>query len=329
MSNRLDYISKNELQEIANGCTSIRELLLKCGYTTYSRNDLVLKKRIAEDNINISHFTNRSKDKNIWNEDTIFIKNSKAGQTVLRKYYYKGNYTEYKCSICGQGPEWNGKPLVLILDHINGDNHDDRLENLRWVCPNCDHQLPTFGAKNILNKRDLGINTKEKVNSNICPICGGPKYEKAKVCKNCFSKKGTTNNIKNSRKISIPSKQELLTQFNNFNYNKEKVAEYFHVSEMLIKKWCNNYGFRPQQKYAVKELYKVEVLGEEIEKKEPKNYYLKVAQLDPETKEVIQIFDTLKSAAKYLNIKNGSERSLKRSTLNGTLYKGYLWRIIE
>ena len=55
---------------------------------------------------------------------------------------------EYKCEICGQLPEWNGKPLVLVLDHINGDSSDNRVENLRFVCPNCDIQLPTFGSKN-------------------------------------------------------------------------------------------------------------------------------------------------------------------------------------
>ena len=42
-------------------------------------------------------------------------------------------------------PIWQGKPLTLILDHINGKNNDDRLENLRWVCPNCNRQLPTTG----------------------------------------------------------------------------------------------------------------------------------------------------------------------------------------
>lgn len=43
-------------------------------------------------------------------------------------------------------------PLIIIgveaLDHINGNNKDNRLENLRWVCPNCDRQLETFGSKN-------------------------------------------------------------------------------------------------------------------------------------------------------------------------------------
>ena len=62
-----------------------------------------------------------------------------------------GGNALYKCSICGQEPFWNGKPLTLTLDHINGKNHDNELSNLRWVCPNCDRQLDTFGYKNVKN----------------------------------------------------------------------------------------------------------------------------------------------------------------------------------
>ena len=72
----------------------------------------------------------------------MFVENSTANQTTLRRWYEKENI-EYKCSICGQLPFWQNKPLTLILDHINGHNHDDRLENLRWVCPNCNQQLET------------------------------------------------------------------------------------------------------------------------------------------------------------------------------------------
>lgn len=53
-----------------------------------------------------------------------------------------------ECRICGQGTMWNGKPLVLVLDHINGVSTDHRLRNLRLVCPNCNSQLPTFCSKN-------------------------------------------------------------------------------------------------------------------------------------------------------------------------------------
>jgi hypothetical protein len=56
------------------------------------------------------------------------------------------------CSECGQLPTWNDKPLVLQLDHKNGDKFDDREENLRFLCPNCHSQTPTFAGRNIKKK---------------------------------------------------------------------------------------------------------------------------------------------------------------------------------
>lgn len=56
---------------------------------------------------------------------------------------------ENRCQLCGIGPEWNGRPLVLQLDHTNGNHQDWRLENLRILCPNCHTQTPTFGGRRI------------------------------------------------------------------------------------------------------------------------------------------------------------------------------------
>ena len=52
------------------------------------------------------------------------------------------------CAICACSTTWNGSALVFVLDHIDGDASNNRRENLRLVCPNCDSQLPTYKARN-------------------------------------------------------------------------------------------------------------------------------------------------------------------------------------
>lgn len=58
-----------------------------------------------------------------------------------------------RCSICRIESEWNGKSLVMILDHIDGNAENNDLSNLRLVCPNCDSQLDTFKSRNRGNGR--------------------------------------------------------------------------------------------------------------------------------------------------------------------------------
>lgn len=127
----------------------MRELCRRIGYISNGDNNKTVRQRLDKYNISIEHFTGRAKETIKRTPENVFIQNSTATQAVLRRMYKKGNYSEYKCAICGQGPIWNGQPLALTLDHINGDHHDDRLENLRWICPNCDRQLDTFAGKNV------------------------------------------------------------------------------------------------------------------------------------------------------------------------------------
>lgn len=147
---KIDTFSDEEFRKIVAESSNMTEISLKLGYaaksgSNYSR----IRKRIDELHLSTDHFSLGNKRPIKRCAENIFIENSTADQKTLRKWYLGGNYTEYKCSICGQEPIWQGKELTLILDHINGHNKDDRLENLRWVCPNCNQQLPTTNGKNI------------------------------------------------------------------------------------------------------------------------------------------------------------------------------------
>jgi HNH endonuclease len=59
----------------------------------------------------------------------------------------------HACAICGGGTSWKGQELRLVLDHVDGDSSNNRRDNLRLVCPNCDSQLPTYKARNRGNGR--------------------------------------------------------------------------------------------------------------------------------------------------------------------------------
>lgn len=71
---------------------------------------------------------------------------------TIAKLINKYDILPQQCSECGISAKWNGKPLTLHIDHINGVNTDNRLENLRRLCPNCHSQTDTFCGKNKINK---------------------------------------------------------------------------------------------------------------------------------------------------------------------------------
>lgn len=69
-----------------------------------------------------------------------------SGSKTIREYI--ADKQENKCAICGIENEWNGKYLIFILDHIDGNSNNNLPNNLRLVCSNCDSQLDTYKFKN-------------------------------------------------------------------------------------------------------------------------------------------------------------------------------------
>lgn len=141
--------SNDDFITIVTESSSYRQIALKLGYSdggTHAKQ--LIQQRMHELNLNDDHFLKHSGGGPRVPNDKVFMNNSSVSQTTLRRRFYAGKYEPYQCSICGQLPIWNNKELVLTLDHIDGNHRNNELSNLRWVCPNCDRQLDTYGGRN-------------------------------------------------------------------------------------------------------------------------------------------------------------------------------------
>lgn len=153
--------TKDWLKALCADSYSYAEVLKKAGRKQSGGNQSYLKKKIEEYKIDISHFKGQGWSRGLTKETTpslmrkdkysfeeIFQENSDLPRKTVRQYIIKNNLLEYKCSFCGNTGEWMNKVISLELDHINGINNDHRLENLRWLCPNCHATTETYNGKN-------------------------------------------------------------------------------------------------------------------------------------------------------------------------------------
>jgi Zn finger protein HypA/HybF involved in hydrogenase expression len=94
-----------------------------------------------------------SKNIRVLSDDEFFVENSTKSNHAIKNRILQYGLIPYKCSHCDVKDTWNGIPIKLHLDHINGDNRDNRLDNLRFLCPNCHSQTDTYCGKAVNNNK--------------------------------------------------------------------------------------------------------------------------------------------------------------------------------
>jgi protein-arginine kinase activator protein McsA len=176
---------------------STRQILRYFGLGPTGANRNTLKKRITSLGLDISHFTapRGAVPKVAVSLCEVMVVGSKYARGHLKARLLKEGFLINTCAICGLGEMWNGKSITMRLDHENGVRDDNRLKNLRMVCPNCDSQLDTFSNKNWRRT------TRQIL--RLCSGCGKEIHKDGKhgMCMSCYSFSNT--------KIIWPSLDEL------------------------------------------------------------------------------------------------------------------------
>jgi predicted RNA-binding Zn-ribbon protein involved in translation (DUF1610 family) len=212
-------MEKEILEKIVSDSDTIHSVLVKMGKNTSAASYKLFHRKVKKYGIDISHFLSRKeitakqfKEGNLKKIPTneMFTENSTISRHIVKNRIISENILKYECSMCGNDGNWNGNKISLILDHINGVNNDNRLDNLRFVCPNCNATLDTHckGSKGLISKIP---NIKKLIRADRPSL----------------------------RKVERPDMNTLLNEVEQMGYS--ATGKKYGVSDNAIRKWINRY----------------------------------------------------------------------------------------
>lgn len=251
--------TKELLEDAAKNCVSVYGIQRYLGLKLSGGSNSHIKRKLIEYNIDISHFTGRAsncgenhKGGRVLRPEDVLVKRDSGRRQASKhlRWAMLESGIEYKCSECGAGYVYNNKPIAHQVDHLNNDWLDDRLENLRFLCPNCHSQtIGWCGQKALLDTYRLTgrMNPKKyktvKYSDNLnndpikdrkkrepriehpCLVCGKV-IKRGKYCSYECMRKG-------QRKFN-PTKEELENLIKQ--YPMTTIGKMFGVSDNAVRK---------------------------------------------------------------------------------------------
>lgn len=222
----LNY-TKNQIEKLLLESDSLKDFIIKLGYkSAQSYIYKKVKKHLTQIGVVVNFedfkYSNRinKREASAKLDDEMFQRETKFSNQ-MKSRIIKKNLLLYKCECCNNNGTWNGKELTLHLDHKNGNRTDNRLENFRFLCPNCHTQTGTYAGRNIKKKNPK---------THLCD-CGKRIWYTSKKCKSCQDI--------NQRKETRPAYDVLLIDIKQIGY--KATGKKYNVTDSAIRKWIKFY----------------------------------------------------------------------------------------
>ncbi|HWT94504.1 MAG TPA: hypothetical protein VN238_16030 [Solirubrobacteraceae bacterium] len=227
-----------EAREAVAASLSYAEALRRMGMCDHGGSHRVLRKWVEIWDVPVDHFDPRAHTVRLNRTravplERLLVEGSTIGSSHLKEKLYRAGLKERRCELCGQGEEWRGRRMSLILDHANGVRDDNRLENLRIVCPNCNATLETHCGRNAAIPAERPC---ARCSTSFRPRKAGQRYCSV-ACGSRWDRTGRPR--PGARRVERPPYERLLAEVEQLGW--EGTGRKYGVSGNAIRKWVRWY----------------------------------------------------------------------------------------